>query len=345
MTDIGIPNFKPSTLLDNRFAGPCIVVGSGPSSKILDTFQEWRQFFSIGCNWAGLRHKTDLLAWTDEGFLDRAKDDLPRDAYNLLICGKSHPIPDFAHKIEALNLKGFRVLRKVEDERPSWLTTRSSELITTRAPISGVVALSMAYCMGFDPIIAVGFDASHKSYQYAEPHPVYGMSNQRAAEDHAPWQYEFLKRHAKEMRIVNCSNPKATWGGEGWDHKPFYANLDDYLCNLDSHSRNRDVQRKRLEAVYLGKPLPENDYDAPEESTSPQNDTRQEDREDQLLTWMSELIEENDLLWTDLRELVDKVGFTFDEEKFKNRASLKIAKQLGTGWEDESEAQYEQHKA
>jgi len=107
------------------------------------------------------------------------------------------------------NIGGVYINRIPTRERPEWLETKKSDEVKACSPISGAIAMCMAYIMGFDPIIIVGFDCNVGDYKYMRKHPQFGYFNKRGANKHAETQVRLLKNFGNDLGIINCSETEA----------------------------------------------------------------------------------------------------------------------------------------
>ncbi len=191
------PAYRPSTDLHERFHGPCILIGSGPSQSQLDDLPEWRDWFSISCNLAQLAYPSPLYAFQDADFPKQTKgrtEVLP-PAYGLLLT--RHTVPYF---LPPPTWQGWRVRTRIGPT--DWLT--SSEIHCPAWNTGALVAI-FAHLCGFSPVVCVGFDATPNNYRYATNHPRYGAENPHAARKHAGGQQKFLREYAQRLGLINCS--------------------------------------------------------------------------------------------------------------------------------------------
>lgn len=203
-----INNHLPSTIFDKSCSGPCIVIGSGPSSKKLTENDDWKNIYSISTNWSQMTFPSQMYFWQDGPFISQSKAFLSRRQF--ISCSV---LPTSRKAIENKNLMkgigGVYINRKPTRERPKWLETKSSKELQCCSPISGAVATCMAYIMGFDPIIIIGFDCNEGDYKYMRKHPQFGYFNKRGANVHAQTQVRMLKNFGTDMNIINCSETEA----------------------------------------------------------------------------------------------------------------------------------------
>lgn len=203
-----INNHLPSTIFDQSCSGPCVVIGSGPSQKKLMENEEWKNFYSISVNWSQILFPSQMYFWQDGSFIGQSKSNLCKKQY--ISCSV---IPTSKNALENKHLMqgigGIYIDRIPTREKPEWLKTKKSDTVQSCSPISGAIAICMAYIMGFNPIIIVGFDCNVGDYKYMKKHPQFGTFNKRAANKHAHTQVRLLENFGTEMNILNCSETEA----------------------------------------------------------------------------------------------------------------------------------------
>lgn len=233
-----INNHFTSTILDNKFSGPCIVIGSGPSSKQLAECPSWKNIYSISCNYSQINFPSQLYFYQDKDFIFKNKEFLSKKKYlGVSILPTSQKALE--NKELMSDLGGFFINRVKYSKEPQWIKTKNSEKLQCSTPITGSIAISMAYIMGFNPIIAVGFDAQKGSYSYLKHHPVFGKNNGRAALMHADGQSEFLKKWGRSLNLINCSD--GNWSNE-----------KKKLCNIlpDMKFHNKKDSQRKVEELF-----------------------------------------------------------------------------------------------
>lgn len=203
-----INNHLPSTIFDQSCSGPCIIIGSGPSQKKLIENEDWKNYYSISVNWSQLIFPSQMYVWQDGSFISQSKSILTKKQYiSCSVMPTSTKYLENNHLIQGIG--GIYVNRIPTRERPDWIETKKSNSVKSCSPISGAIAICMAYIMGFDPIIIIGFDCNDGNYKYMKKHPQFGYFNKRAAEKHAHTQVRLLKNFGKEMNVINCSETEA----------------------------------------------------------------------------------------------------------------------------------------
>jgi len=203
-----INSHLPSTIFDQSCSGPCVVIGSGPSQQKLTENDEWKRFYSISVNWSQILFPSQMYCWQDGSFISQSKSNLSRKQYiSCSILPTSKKSLDNKHLMQGIG--GIYVNRIPTRERPQWLESKKSDEVQSCSPISGAIAMCMAYIMGFDPIIIVGFDCNVGDYKYMKKHPQFGNFNKRAADKHAHTQVRLLKSIGPEMNVINCSKTEA----------------------------------------------------------------------------------------------------------------------------------------
>lgn len=201
-------NHLPSTIFDNSCSGPCIVIGSGPSQKILTENEEWKNFYSISVNWSQTQFPSQIYCWQDGSFISQSKSFVTKKQFiSCSILPTSKPYLENQNLMQGIG--GIYINRVPTRERPEWIDTKSSKTVQSCSPISGAIAICLAYIMGFSPIVIVGFDCNAGDYKYMKKHPQFGYFNKRGATVHAQTQVRFLKNFGKEMNIINCSETEA----------------------------------------------------------------------------------------------------------------------------------------
>ena len=203
-----INNHIPSTIFDQSCSGPCIVIGSGPSQESLITNKDWKNYYTISANWSQIHFPSQLYFWQDASFIASAKKQLVKKQYiscSVLPTSKSALNNDNLMQ----DIGGMYINRIPTQEKPPWIETKKSNSLKCCSPISGAVAMCMAYILGFDPIILVGFDCNEGEYTYLKKHPQFGYFNKRGANVHAQTQVRLLKNLEKEINIINCSRTEA----------------------------------------------------------------------------------------------------------------------------------------
>lgn len=203
-----INNHLPSKIFDQSCSGPCIVIGSGPSQKKLLENNEWKNLYSISTNWSQMLFPSQMYVWQDGPFVSQSKAFLSKKQYiSCSVLPTSKRSLDNRHLMKGIG--GIYINRIPTRERPEWLDTKKSDELKCCSPISGAVALCIAYTMGFSPIIIIGFDCNIGDYRYMKKHPQFGINNKRAANKHAHTQVRLLKNFGKDMNIINCSETDA----------------------------------------------------------------------------------------------------------------------------------------
>lgn len=201
-------NHLPSTIFDDSCSGPCIVIGSGPSQKKLTENSEWKNFYTISVNWSQILFPSQMYCWQDGSFISQSKSYLSKKQFiSCSIMPTSTKSLENKHLMQGIG--GVYVNRIPTRERPHWIETKNSNTVQSCSPISGAIAMCMAYIMGFNPIIIVGFDCNVGDYKYMKKHPQFGYFNKRAADKHAETQVRLLKTYGSEMNVVNCSETEA----------------------------------------------------------------------------------------------------------------------------------------
>lgn len=182
----------------------------------------------MSVNWSQLTFPSQMFFWQDGYFAGMIR---PRVASGQYISASIMPTSKKSLQNPHLmkGLGGFYMNRISTRSRPKWLDTKKSHAIQSCSPISGAVAICMAYIMGFDPIIIVGFDCNIGDYKYMEKHPQHGHFNKRAANVHAHTQVRLLKNFGAEMNIINCSETEAMTR----------YNFEKTIKSLDDPNKNR----------------------------------------------------------------------------------------------------------
>ena len=203
-----INNHLPSTVFDQQCSGPCIIIGSGPSQNELLTNKDWNNYYTMSVNWSQMSFPSQIYFWQDASLISQSKAFLNKKQF--LGCSIL-PTSKVALGNQQLmqGLGGIYIDRTSSRERPDWIDTKKSDKIQCCSPISGAIAICMAYVMGFSPIVLVGFDCNDGEYAYLKKHPQFGYFNKRAARKHAHTQVRLLKNFGHELGVVNCSQTEA----------------------------------------------------------------------------------------------------------------------------------------
>lgn len=199
-----INNHLNSNFLDRKFSGPCICIGYGKSAVQLRAYPEWKKYFSIACNYAQINFPSPIYMYQDRDFLIRNMNFISN--YKFLGVPVLPTARYVLHNKALMQpLQGFFVNRIKHEARPNWLSTKTSTHLFASCPITGAIATSLAYCMGFNPIIIVGYDANPGSYDYYKRHPLHGNHNSKGMAKWGRSQHNFLSSWGKDMNIINCS--------------------------------------------------------------------------------------------------------------------------------------------
>jgi len=203
-----INNHLPSTIFDKSCSGPCIVIGSGPSQKKLIENEAWKSFYTISVNWSQILFPSQMFFWQDGSFVSQTKANISKKQFiSCSILPTSKKAIENKHLMQ--NVGGIYINRIPTRERPEWLDSKNSSKLQSCSPISGAIAICMAYIMGFNPIIIIGFDCNIGDYRYMKKHPQFGNFNKRGADKHAETQVRLLKNYGNDMGIINCSETEA----------------------------------------------------------------------------------------------------------------------------------------
>lgn len=181
-----------------------------------------------------------MYAYQDSSFIMRAKNKLIPYRNLGLVCMSKNKKNFVNNKKHIGNVGGFYIKRK-KSKNLQWIkskTLNGNGKITLDCPITGVVATSAAYLLGFSPIILVGFDATPGRYVYLKDHYQHGKKNKSACNKFSSMQHNFLKDNSKELGVINCSH------GEFAEQKDFQETLKQYRPNKIS-------QRRIIEGMYL----------------------------------------------------------------------------------------------
>jgi len=227
-----INNHFKSTLFDNQCNGPCIILGSGKSLEQLNLCPQWKNYYSISCNWSQLYFPSQITTWQDAEFISGSQRVLKR--YQYLTCSILPTSKNALYnKSLMIGLGGIYINRKIyPNGDPHWIESKNSKSIPSCSPITGVISIALAYIMGFNPIIIIGFDCKIGEYKYYKKHPKYGFNNSRGANVHAKTQEKFLKNFHKKLNIINCS----------YYDKITQIKLHNALSQLGNNNRKENIQ-------------------------------------------------------------------------------------------------------
>jgi hypothetical protein len=233
-----INNHLNSSYLDKKFSGPCVCIGYGKSAIQMRAVPKWKKHFSIACNYAQSSFPSPIYTYQDRDFVNRSMGFISRyKFFGLPILPTARYV--LHNKSLMQTLQGFFVNRIKHGNRPTWLDSKNSTHLFSSCPISGAVAAGMAYCMGFSPIIIVGYDAEPGSYRYYKRHPIHGSNNSKGMAMWGRSQHNFLKNWGKELGIINCSYSSAMEKHE----------LSDVITDLDDENYGSSCDI--LEDIYF----------------------------------------------------------------------------------------------
>jgi len=234
-----INQYAEAEHLSNQFSGPIIIIGSGESCEQLERKDaHWRKFFSISCNFSQLHFPSPMFSCQDREFLMKARYSVDKHkTYNFLITKRNQPV---IKSSLCEKLHGFHhPLATEENNNYSWIESKKMKDLRTKSPITGAFTIGAAHCMGFHPIIAVGFDAVPGRYNYHKNHYRMKNNNPRAAAVHAKKQFDFLKEMSKKIGLINCST--APWAKK-W-------NLEE-LISSKFFSPNKEEMKAKMNEIY-----------------------------------------------------------------------------------------------
>lgn len=252
-----INNHLNSSFLDKKFSGPCICIGYGKSAVQLKANAKWKKFFSISCNYAQQAFPSPMFVYQDRDFLMKSMNFI--SSYRFFGVPVLPTAKYVLHNKSLMQpLQGFFINRIKHEKRPNWIDSKNSTHLYCSCPISGASAVSMAYCMGFSPIVIVGYDAEPGSYEYYKRHPIHGNHNSKGMAMWGRSQNNFLSRFGEEMGIINCSYTNALPKRELSDVIKEYADDMNYQqsCDMLEDTYFKEAQEFGSKAVekFIQKP-------------------------------------------------------------------------------------------
>jgi hypothetical protein len=223
-------NHIKSTSLDRQLSGPCVVIGSGPSGGSLKLHPQWRNYYSITCNWSQNHFPSHMTFYQDPDFIHKTKSVFEKHKC-FPCCINSKSKKAIVKKKLTQFMCGYYVER-IPHGMGNWIETKNSDIIQTTSPVTGIIAIATAYCWGFDPIILVGFDIDKQSkYEYYKPHYKFGKINHQSGDKFGSGIYNFLNKHKEKLHLINCGT--SDWGPQ--------INIKEALNNLQpNYSKTAD---------------------------------------------------------------------------------------------------------
>jgi hypothetical protein len=192
---------------------PCFILGNGPSLTDNNINLLNDKYSTIGINSSYTIFDSTILLWQDIEFFYSSRKDLPK-LKSILFCRDSSDPMNMAYHY-SLQAGKFTLPRN-----PSVLHGSGA---------SGPLAFQLAYVLGCDPIVLMGYDCQYRDgktdfYGVNKFHKQHTMNNCNRG-------LKWIKECQFERRIVNCS-----------DNKYFKEkrSLQDVLEEFDKIYPNRD---------------------------------------------------------------------------------------------------------
>ena len=239
--------------------GPCIVIASGPSQNFLKE-NKWNKYATISVNFSQKHFPSKLHAMQDTSFLNKGFRWIFE--YKCLSVG-FFPISMNIYKTGWYRdrVLGFytHCTDRKKEKVPSLFNNIHSPVYHTNSVLCGSKTILLAYQLGFNPIITIGFDGNcgtNGEYEYGNNHPQFGIYNPTAKKlvtDQEEWFIKWRKR----LNIINCST---NYFGEHilpkklrkvlTNYKPNGKVMDEiidvYLSCVNNKIRNKFLKRREL---------------------------------------------------------------------------------------------------
>jgi hypothetical protein len=221
------------------FTGPCIVIGSGPSSKELDEFDLWKNYFSMSINFSQIKYISPIVFYQDLDVYRKLNGMFAK--YKMLTIYEKVRNNNVSYINKKNNYTfGIQVSKRAIAGKTSFCI--KNDEIRTNMILSGYQGLALANYFGFNPIYAIGFDATDSNYEYAEKHPMTHRTKNSQAIHHLEKSAKFMKQNAVNLNIINCSKSKNVWGIQG--------NIKDILKHEQNYRSNYNIMENIMKKDF-----------------------------------------------------------------------------------------------